>query len=142
MLRLTRQMTTRACVSKDGSLDRGNCDLSTGGDWAYKVFVKTELTTNKSPAGTHCSLVFLYSAQILICWSTLVPNFKPNTNRGTNQTEYGSGVAGRHCGRCSVDCMGLLGWDATGPVLRGDAETRIVPEGTALFAFQADLDCT
>jgi len=43
MLRLTRQMTTRACVSKDGSLDRGNCDLSTGGDWAYKVFVKTEL---------------------------------------------------------------------------------------------------
>ena len=27
------------------------------------------------------------------------------------------------------------------PHLRGDAETRIVPEGTALSAFHADLDC-
>src|SRR5205807_10308774 len=127
MLRLTRQMTTRACVSKDGSLDRGNCDLSTGGDWAYKVFVKTELTTNKSPAGTHCSSVFLYSAQILICWSTLVPNLNPNTNRGTNETEYGTGVAGSHCGRRRVDCIGPLGCAATAPVLRGVAQPRIVP---------------
>jgi hypothetical protein len=27
------------------------------------------------------------------------------------------------------------------PALRGDAETRIIPEGTALPAFHADLDC-
>jgi hypothetical protein len=52
-------MTTRACVSKNGSLDRGNCNLSTGSDWAYKAFVKTELTTNKSPARNPLFLVFL-----------------------------------------------------------------------------------
>src|SRR4029077_18117982 len=40
-----------------------------------------------------------------------------------------------------VDCVGLLGWDAAGSALRGHAETRIVPEGTALSAFHPDLDC-
>src|ERR1700674_3060170 len=37
--------------------------------------------------------------------------------------------------------MGLLRWLAAGSALRGHAETRIVPEGTALSAFHADLDC-
>src|ERR1700720_543714 len=49
--------------------------------------------------------------------------------------------AGRHRRRSGVDCMGLLRWLAAGSALRGDAETRIVPEGTALSAFHADLDC-
>src|SRR5208282_617190 len=36
--------------------------------------------------------------------------------------------------------MGLLHWNASGSDLRGHAETRIVPEATALFAFHAALD--
>src|SRR5258707_705200 len=72
-------------------------------------------------------------------WSTLVPNFKPN--RGHNEAEQDSGVAGRHCRRTGVDCVGLLGWDAPGPALRGPAETRIIPERTALSVLHAHLDC-
>jgi len=60
---------------------------------------------------------------------------------GTHETEYSSGVAGRHCRRSGMNCMGLLHRLAAGSALRGDAETRIVPEGTALSAFHADLDC-
>src|SRR6266481_1634582 len=74
-------------------------------------------------------------------WSTLVPNFKPTVNRGPNEAEQDSGVAGRNCRRSSVDCMGLLCWDATGSALRGHAEARIIPEGTALSVFHAHLDC-
>src|SRR6266403_1603977 len=74
-------------------------------------------------------------------WSTLVPNFKPNTNRGRNEAEQDSGVAGRNCRRSGVDGVGFLGWDATGPALRGLAETRIIPERTALSVLHAHLDC-
>src|SRR2546429_7594491 len=74
-------------------------------------------------------------------WSRLVPNFKPITNRGRNEAEQDSGVAGRHCRRSGVDCVGLLGWDATGPTLRRHAETRIIPERTALSVLHAHLDC-
>jgi hypothetical protein len=36
--------------------------------------------------------------------------------------------------------MELLYWDATGPALRGHAEARIVPQGTALSIFRRAVD--
>src|SRR6266446_5813955 len=139
MLWLTRKMTTRACVWKSGSLA---IELATFPLAASQFLLNLSSLSEAKDLLSTAPLLFKHGIALRwTCRSTLVPNFKPKTNRGHNEAEQDSGVAGRNCRRSSVDCMGLLCWEATGSALRGHAEARIIPEGTALSAFHAHLDC-
>src|SRR5271154_5306269 len=118
MLRLTRQMTTRACV------------------YVFDAFAIYSLAFAASIGNWHAPCAGLFRIDRPgVDLSALSQH-----QGGHNEAEYGSRVAGGDCRWRDLDRLGFRGRHETGSALRSDAEAGIVPQGTALFAVHTGLD--